>query len=1035
MIEKILRFSIQNRLLVVLIWIVFLLFGLQSAAHLNIDAVPDVTNVQVQVNALSPALGPMDVERRITFPLEVALGGLPKVRTFRSVSQFGLSQVTVIFEDDTNVYFARQLVNERLQEAREQLPPNTSVQMAPVSTGLGEVLYLRLNNPKLSLMERRRLMDWVVRPQLRTVPGLAEVNVWGGEVRQLQVQVNPWRLREFGLDLDRVARAINANNSNGGGAFVPKGAEQQLVTTQGLIHDVEDIAQIPLKQFQQIPITVAQVADIRDGPLPRQGALTQDGKGEEVYAICMLLLGQNGFETVARVKAKLAQVESALPAGTKVETFLDRSRLIQSTLNTATKNLTEGGLLVIGLLFLFLLQLRAGMIVSSAIPLAMLAAMIGMRYYGISANLMSLGAIDFGLIVDGAVIIVENCVRRLSEEQDMLGRDLTEDERLETIASASVEVRSATQLGELIIISTYLPILSLEGIEGKMFRPMGWTVVLALAGATVMSFTLIPALCGYFLKAHKEGQHPLIAPLERLYSATLEFVLRRPLVPLAVAVLSGLVALGLFTRLGSEFIPELDEGAIAVQVTYPTGISLKQSIIQSMKIEALVHQTLGPDTTRVVTRIGRPEIATDPMLTSQTDVIIELVPSAAREAVVNKLSAQLEKIPGIEVSFTQPIKMRMMELIEGIGIRADLGIKVFGADHSELKRQADKLAEIVKTVPGATDVVVETTEGLPHLRIDLDRQALSQYALDVDTVNRVVDAALGGKAVSSINDGNERFDIAVTLAETYRVDPAALETLLIPTPGGQLVPLNRVAKIVSEESPVQVSREQGKRRVVVQSNVRGRDLGSYVEEVQQKVQSELKLPVGYYLEYGGTYEQLKSGRARLLIVVPLTFSLVFGLLFLNFGKFSRALVVFSGIPLAVTGGVAGLWLRGMPLSISASIGFIALAGVAVLNGVVMVTFIESLIAQGKPWLESISDGARLRLRPVLMTASVASFGFVPMALSTGAGAEVQKPLATVIIGGLITSTALTLVVLPALYRLLHRGDSPSTTTTTNLESA
>ncbi|MFN8611266.1 MAG: CusA/CzcA family heavy metal efflux RND transporter [Vulcanimicrobiota bacterium] len=1016
MIERILRFSLRQRFWICLAGLFLAVLGLYNLSELSIEAVPDVTNRQVQINAICPALGPEDVEKRVTFPLEVALGGLPRVQNFRSISQFGLSQVTVIFEDDTNIYFARQLVGERLQEARASLPPAVTLQMAPVSTGLGEILYLRLRNPKLSLMERRRLMDWVVRPRLRCLQGLADVNVWGGQVRQLQVRVDPLKLREFGLDLDKVSRAVEENNANGGGSFLERGPEQQLVSSQGLLRGAEDLRQIVLKQEQrQSPVTLAQVAEVVPGPMLRQGALTQDGQDEEVYAMCLLLLGENGYKVVQGVKAVLPDLERSLPPGSRLEPFLDRSRLIAATLKTASRNLAEGGFLVIALLFFFLLQLRAGMIVSSAIPLSMLMAVMGMRYFNISANLMSLGAIDFGLIVDGAVIIVENCVRRLSLERERVGRALSQQERLDVIGSAASEVRSATQLGELIILSTYIPILSLQGIEGKMFRPMGWTVILALTGAMILSFTLIPALCGYFLKAELEPEHPLVSRWERWY----ERLVRRSLdfgpwlVGLALTLL--LVAGLILPRLGSEFIPELDEGAIAVQVTFPTGISLPESVRQSQQLERLVRSTLGKRAERVVTRIGRPEIATDPMLTSQTDMIVELAPGTSRARVVEELSRVLEERAGVEFSFTQPIKMRMMELIEGVGVRADLGVKIYGSEPLELKRLGDRTAELLKQVPGAADVMVEITQGQPQLQIDIDRAELARTGLNVSDVNRVLEAALGGRAVTSINDGNERCDVTVALDEKYRNDPDAFASLLVPAGDGSLIPLRRLAHITSRLGPVQISREQGKRRLVVQANVRGRDLGSFVEEAREVLNRQLPLPTGYYLEYGGTYEKLQSGRARLALVVPITFALVFGLLFLNFGELWLAVLVFTGIPLAVSGGVLALWVRSMPLSISAAIGFVALAGVAVLNGVVLITFLESLRAQGLSPREAAVQGSRSRLRPVLMTAAVASFGFIPMALSTGAGAEVQKPLATVVIGGLVTATMLTLLILPVVY--------------------
>lgn len=1025
MIERILRFSLRQRFWVCLAGLLLGLLGLYNLKELSIEAVPDVTNRQVQINAVCPALGPEDVEKRVTFPLEVALGGLPKVQNFRSISQFGLSQVTVIFEDNTNIYFARQLVGERLQEARDSLPASVSVQMAPISTGLGEILYVRLHNPGLSLMERRRLMDWVVRPRLRTIQGLADVNIWGGQVRQLQVRVDPLKLREFGLDLDAVSRAVQENNANGGGSYLERGPEQQLVASQGLLRDSQDLRQIVLKHEQrQAPVTLDQIAQVVSGPMQRQGALTQDGQDEEVYAICLLLLGENGYKVVQSVKAALPDLEKSLPPGSRLEPFLDRSRLIGATLQTASHNLAEGGFLVIALLFFFLLQLRAGMIVSSAIPLSMLVAVVGMRYFKISANLMSLGAIDFGLIVDGAVIIVENCVRRLSLERVRLGRVLTEEERLDVIGQAASEVRSATQLGELIILSTYLPILSLQGIEGKMFRPMGWTVILALTGAMLLSFTWIPALCGYFLKADLEPEHPILSRWERAYEKLVRRSLHRGPWLIAIALLLLLSAGLILPRLGSEFIPELDEGAVAVQVTFPTGISLPESVRQSQQLERSVHSALGRRAERVVTRIGRPEIATDPMLTSQTDMLIELAPGTSRSQVVDELSKALQDRPGVEFSFTQPIKMRMMELIEGVGVRSDLGVKIYGSDPLELKRLGDQAAQLLKKVPGAADVMVEITQGQPQLQVQLDRSQLAQAGLNIADVNRILEAALGGKAVTSINDGNERYDVTVALDEKYRNDPDAMAGLLVPASDGTMIPLRRLAKIVVCDGPVQISREQGKRRLVVQSNVRGRDLGSFVEEARSVLTHQLQLPTGYYLEYGGTYEKLQSGRARLALVVPLTFLLVFGLLYINFGELRLATLVFTGIPLAVSGGVLALWLRSMPLSISAAIGFVALAGVAVLNGVVLITFLESLRRQGLSPTEAAVHGARNRLRPVLMTAAVASFGFLPMALSSGAGAEVQKPLATVVIGGLFTATLLTLLVLPVGYARLTQQEPP-----------
>lgn len=1017
MIDAILRLSIRQRGLVCVLSLVFFVVGLVYLGSLPVDAVPDVTNRQVQLNTVAPALGAEEIERRVTFPLELALSGIPKVTQTRSISQFGLSQITLIFQDDTDIYFARQLVNERLQAALDQMPTGTKVEMSPISSGLGEIYYFRLDNPNLSLRERRTLMDWVVRPALKTVPGLADVNVWGGEAKQVQVILDPLKIREFGLSLPELARAVERNNANGSGSLIQQGPEQEVVRTLGTLKTLDDVRQIVVGQHKSVPLLLGQVGQVQEGAMVRQGAVTANGGGEEVYGIALLLLGENGRVVVEGVKQRLKQIEPALPPGSRLEGFLDRSDLIYSTLSTAVRNLVEGGLLVVGLLFLFLLQIRAGLIVSCAIPLSMLAATLGMHFFNISANLMSLGAIDFGLVVDGAVIIVENCLRRLAERRESKGAELTEEERLEEIIAGSAEVRRATILGEVLILTTYLPILSLGGIEGKMFRPMGFTVILALLGAMLLSFTLIPALCAYFLKSGPETRHPVLDPLSHRYEKVLRHLLQAPKVVMLTALLATLTIGLLLTRLGSEFIPELEEGALAIQVTYPTSISLDEAVRQSSQIERALKGKFPRQVAQVVTRIGRPEIATDPMLTCQTDVLVDLNPGTfQREPLVEEMSGYLEaSFPELDISYTQPIKMRMMELIEGVGIRSDLGIKLYGSDHEVLAREAKKIASVVKKVPGAADVQVEITEGLPQLQIAIDRAAIARYGISVEDINQVVETLLGGRPLTTINDGNQRYDVVFRLPPASQNDVEEIKRLHIPSMLGASIPLSQLAKIEKVQGLVQISRENGQRRIVIQSNVRGRDLGSFVQEVQRRVVSEVHLPVGYYVEYGGTYEKMQSGRARLALVVPLTFGLVLGLLYLTFQDFRLALMIFTGIPFAVVGGVAGLWLRGLPVSISALIGFVALAGVAVLNGVVMLTFIVDLRKQGASLDLAVVRGSVSRLRPVLMTAAVASLGFLPMALSQGAGAEVQRPLATVVIGGVVTSTLLTLLVLPVLY--------------------
>jgi cobalt-zinc-cadmium resistance protein CzcA len=1028
MIDAILRFSIHQRFFILLFTLLLIGVGIWSATQLPIDAVPDVTNKQVQINTVAPALGPEEIERQITFPLEVALAGLPHLQETRSISQFGLSQVTVIFDDSVDIYFARQLVNERLQEAREQLPPGARAEMGPISTGLGEIYYIELEGPRYSAMERRTMMDWIVRPQLRTVAGLSEVNTWGGLAKQFQVQVDPQKLLAHKLSIRDVFGSLAGNNQNAGGAYILRGAEQQLVRTMGILTNPEDIGRIVVGSHEGVPITVAQVAVVTEGGAVRQGAITRDGKGEQVYGIAMLLLGENGRVVVQRVKDKLIQIQKSLPAGTKLVGFLDRSELIGGTLKTATTNLIEGGILVIVVLFLFLLQFQAGLIVSSAIPLAMLVAIIGMKQYNISANLMSLGAIDFGLIVDGAVIIVENCVRHLSEQRNALGRDLTEPERLHAIYESAAGVLKPSLFGIIIILAAYIPILTLVGIEGKMFRPMGLTVILALVGALILSVTLIPALCAFFLRVRHERHNPVLERLSRGYAPALEWAMRHRLVTAGGALVFFLLCASLFPRLGSEFIPELDEGALAVEAIYAPSISLEQVIERAGVAEKVLRERFPHEIRKVVTRIGRPEVATDPMLTNQTDILIDLTPRAqwtrasTREELVPKMAAALDKVPGLATSFTQPIKMRMMELIEGVGVRADMAVKLFGPDPQVLAREGARLAKIASGIPGAVDTKVETTQGLPSLQIKIRRDEIARYGINVADVNDVVEAAVGGKAATQITDGTQRFDVVLRFAKEYRDDPEKIGRILVPTPAGVQVPLAQIAEIRSVMGPVQVSRENGQRRVVVQVNVRGRDLGSFVEEARKKIDAEANLPPGYHLEYGGTYEHLESGRNRLMLVVPITFGLIFVLLFSTFGSLRQAGLVFTGIPFAITGGILALYARGMHFSMSAGIGFIALFGVAVLNGVVLVTFINELRQQGSAVREAIVQGCLTRLRPVLMTATVASIGFIPMALANGAGAEVQKPLATVVIGGLITSTLLTLFVLPTLYAWFERDE-------------
>ena len=1025
MIERVIRWSISHRALVLCLCALVASLGLRALYLLPIVAVPDVTNRQVQINLKAAGLGPEEMERRVTFPVELALGGLPHLQEVRSISQFGLSQVTIVFEEDVDIYSARQWVNERILEVRDQLPAGITPEMAPISTGLGEIYYLRIDNPRLDLMEKRTLLDWTVRPQLRSVKGLAEVNTWGGSVRQFQVRVDPNRLQAFGLTFRDVVEAVAQSNANAGGGTITHGGEQRNVRTVGTLSSLSDLSDTVVKAQNGVGVTVGQLGEVVEGPMQRQGAITRDGMGEDAFAITMLLMGENGRLVLEEEKDKVSQIESDLPPGSRLVGFLDRSDLIKRTLTTALRNLSEGGLLVVLLLFLFLGQMRAGLIVSSAIPLSMLICVIGMYRYKISANLMSLGALDFGLIVDGSVIIVENCVRRLA------GRThLTEADRLEAIAQATVEVRSATQFGEMVIIASYLPILSLQGLEGKMFRPMGLTVVLALLGAMLLSFTVTPALCAYFLKPAPEPKDGVLSRLKDWYSDRLDWCFAHWRWVLAFSAIVMLFVPVVLSRLGGEFIPELDEGAVAVQAVYLPGTSLETVVERSTVMEKLLRKKFPDEVESTVSRIGRPEIATDPMQVFQVDLLIALKPTSqwtkarTRLQLVDALDKELSRSPGVSLSFSQPIKMRMMELIEGVGIRSDLGVKLFGEDREVLETKAQQAAQLIGQVRGAADVSVETTTGLPQLDLEIDRAKAAQLGVRVDEINQIVEAALGGKTVTEVNDGSKRISVAVMLPPEMRSDPTQFASLQVPTHQGLLVPLSAVCHIKEVSGPAQISREGGQRRVVIQANVRDRDLASFVEEVRARLEKGLQLPPGYYLQYGGTYEKMQSGRARLALIVPVTCGLILALLFVSFGSVSDAALVFMGVPLAAAGGVLALWVRGMTLSISACIGFIALGGVAVLNGVVLLHFIRDLHGRGQEARKAALRGARERLRPVLMTASVAGFGFLPMALSSGAGAEVQKPLATVVIGGLLSSTALTLFVLPTMWLKLRRKKSP-----------
>ncbi|MDP4917616.1 MAG: CusA/CzcA family heavy metal efflux RND transporter [Haliea sp.] len=1033
MINAILRFSVERRFLMLSLILVLVGVGVWSFQRLPIDAVPDITNVQVQINTEAPGYSPLEAEQRITFPVETALYGLPNLSYTRSLSRYGLSQVTVVFEEGTDLYFARNLINERLGAIKNALPPGLEPEMGPIATGLGEILMYTVealpgatqaDGRPLDATALREIQDWIIKPQLAQVPGVIEVNTIGGFNKQYHVTPLPQLLLQFGVTMDDVAEALRRNNANRGAGYIERNGQQLLVRAPGQLATIGDIEQVVIANRNGAPVKVSDVAEVAIGKELRTGAATRDGK-ETVMGTAMMLVGENSRSVAQAVAKKLETIQPSLPDGIKVEAVYDRTTLVDKAIATVEKNLLEGALLVIVVLFLLLGNLRAALITAAVIPLSMLATITGMVQAGVSANLMSLGALDFGLIVDGAVIIVENCIRRLSQAQH--NGQLPLRERLQLVFEATNEVIRPSLFGVAIITVVYLPIFALTGVEGKMFHPMAATVVMALLAAMVLSLTVVPAAVAVFLTGRiSEKESPLISGAKSLYQPALLVAMRfRWLVLGGATALVG-VSIWLATTLGSEFIPQLDEGDIALHALRIPGTGLEQAIVMQSQLEERLKAF--PEVDKVFAKIGTPEVATDPMPPSVADNFVILKPrdqwpdtKKSKDALVREMTEAVEMLPGNNYEFTQPIEMRFNELISGV--RADLGIKVFGDDLDELLLSANDIREVVESMEGAADIQVEQVTGLPMLSIHPKRMALARYGLNVEDLQGLVAAGIGGEAAGLIYEGDRRFELVVRLPETIRRDVDRLSFLPVPLPDGGYVPLSEVAELVLAPAPNQISRENGKRRVVVTANVRDRDLGGFVEEAQARIAQEVNLPDGYWLDYGGTFEQLQSASQRLAIVVPIILAIIIGLLIMAFGSLKDALIIFTGVPLALTGGVLSLWLRGMPLSISAGVGFIALSGVAVLNGLVMVAFIRDLWHQNGDLLTAVVEGALMRLRPVLMTALVASLGFVPMALNTGTGAEVQRPLATVVIGGIISSTLLTLFVLPVLYALLHRKDA------------
>jgi cobalt-zinc-cadmium resistance protein CzcA len=1043
MLERILSFSIRQRWIVLAATLAVAALGFYNYRRLPIDAVPDITNVQVQINTEAPGFSPLEAEQRVTFPIEMVIAGLPGLKETRSVSRYGLSQVTVIFEDGTDIYFARQLVNERIQEAKGKLPPGIEPTMGPIATGLGEIFMYtvetkegakRPDGASYTETDLRTVQDWVIRPQLRTVPGVTEVNTVGGYEKQFHVTPFPEKLVGYGLTFQNVLEALAKNNNNVGAGYIEHRGEQYLIRAPGQVADLSEIRQITLGNHNGVPIHIGDVAEVLLGKELRTGAATENGK-EVVLGTIFMLMGENSRTVSRRVADKLVEVNQTLPEGILAKTVYDRTTLVDATIETVKKNLIEGALLVIAILFLFLGNIRAALITALVIPLSMLFTITGMVQNKVSANLMSLGALDFGIIVDGAVIIVENCIRRLSEEQRHMGRLLTRAERFEVVFNASKEVRKATMFGELIIMIVYLPILTLSGVEGKMFIPMAFTVIAALLGAMILSVTFVPAAVALFLSGRvSEKENILMQGAKKIYTPLLDLALKnRAWVVVAatvLVVLSGLLA----ARMGSEFIPSLDEGDIAMHALRIPGTSLSQAIEMQHALEKRIKEM--PEVETIFAKVGTADIATDPMPPSVADNFIILKPRSQwpdpkrpKADVVRALEEIVQKIPGNNYEFIQPIQMRFNELLAGV--RSDVAVKVFGDDMDVLPGIGKEIEKVLEKIPGASDVKVEQVTGLPVLTIEMDRSRMARYGLNVSDLQDVLEIALGGKSAGQIFEGDRRFELIVRLPEAIREDIEALKRLPIPLPAGgssearpgasvrSFIPLAAVADFKVAPGPNQISRENGKRRVVVTANVRGRDIGSFVAEAERAIKERVKIPEGYWTVWGGQFEQMISATHRLKVVVPVALLLVFLLLFVTFGTIKDALLVFTGVPLALTGGIAALWLRGIPLSISAGVGFIALSGVAVLNGLVMISFINKLRAEGDPFDRAILQGAMTRLRPVLMTALVASLGFVPMALATGRGAEVQRPLATVVIGGILSSTALTLLVLPVLYQIFH----------------
>ncbi|MCC6509222.1 MAG: efflux RND transporter permease subunit [Pirellulaceae bacterium] len=1026
MVRHLINWSLDNRFIVMLLAAVILGLGTFAASTIPLDAVPDLTNVQVQVLTNAPALGPVEVEQFITFPVENAMSGLPQVEEIRSISRFGLSAVTVAFEEGTDIYWARNLISERLQKAREEIPAGMGdPQMGPIATGMSEIYQFEVRSADNShnLMELRTILDWQIAFQLRSVPGVIEVNTFGGELKTYEIQVDPDKLRNYSISLTRLFEALQENNANAGGGSIEHGYEQRLIRGEALVSTLEDVGSIVLDSRDGTPIRVSDIGQVRFAPMLRQGAVTRDGNREAVTGMVMMLMGGNSRQVVEDVKHKIAEIKKTLPVGVTIDTFYDRTELVDKTIHTVAENIGLGVILVIIMLFLLLGDVRAGLIVAAAIPLSAMSALIAMRYAGVSANLMSLGAVDFGVIVDGAVVMIENAARQATRfQKENNGKRVP----LHVFRESALEVGTPILFAGLIVIIVFLPILSLQGMEGKMFRPMAFTFMSALTSALILSVTVMPVMASLFLaRRMREHETFLVRWIKQAYTPMLRYAMAHPWPMFLGSIAMFGISVAMAAGFGVEFVPKLDEGDIAIQATRLPSVSLVSSLEMTRAMERTLLKF--PEVETVISKTGRPEIANDPMGVHQTDILVRLKPpdqwpkDSNKLKLVETMQAALDaEVPGNAYSFTQPIELRVQELVAGV--RSDVGLSLYGDDLTALKESGDEIVRALSTVPGAADVQAQQIAGLPYFRVIVRRADLARYGINAREVLNAV-SSVGGVTVGQVFEGQRRFPLQVRLRPEWRHSVDDLLQLKIDDPQGRQIPISQLADIVTEDGPAEISRHAIRRRLLIQCNVRGRDLAGFVNQAQRTVREKVQLPAGYSLEWGGQFKNLQEASQRLAIAVPVALFLIFALLYMTFNSMKMAMLIYLNVPIAATGGILALWVRDMPFSISAGVGFIALFGIAVMNGVVLIEHIRHLRAHGHDQMDSVITGAMDRLRPVLMTASCGALGFIPMALSGSAGAEVQRPLATVVIGGLITSTALTLLVLPTIYRWFEPKES------------